>query len=349
MRQLAERTCARSVDPRTGDVVTRWLSPSLCALLLLLLLLSVLTGAVAITPDQAAQALFAGGDPIITTILFDIRLPRAFAAALTGAALGISGAAMQGLLRNPLAEPGTLGVSASAATAATAVVYFGLAASAPWLVPIASLIGACAATALISTAAWRMRGVASLILLGVALSALSGAIMALFVNLAPNPFSLSDLINWTAGSVANRDWGDIALSAPFIAAGAVLLMMVRRPLGVLALGEEVAHGLGVDLSRTRLAVIIGTGLATGGAVALAGMVGFVGLVAPHAVRAAVRRDAGAALLPSALAGAILTVIADMGIRLFPWGSELHLGTLAALIGAPLFIALVFRLGNIRHG
>ncbi|MEQ1724343.1 MAG: iron ABC transporter permease [Sphingopyxis sp.] len=328
--------------------MTRWLAPALLIALLVVIALSAFIGPTLIAPADMARALARSGDPLIATIIFDIRLPRSIAAAIVGGALGMSGAAMQALLRNPLAEPGTLGVSASAATAATAVVYFGLAASAPWLVPIASLTGACGATALISTAAVRMRGVASLILLGVALSALSGAVMALFINLAPNPFSLSDLINWTAGSVAGRDWGDIALPAPFIAMGMLLLYAARRSLGALALGEEAAYGLGVDLSRTRMLTIIGTGLATGGAVALAGVVGFVGLVAPHAVRAMVRHDAGAALTPAALAGAILTVIADMGIRIFPWGAELHLGTLAALIGAPLFILLVFRLGNVRH-
>lgn len=329
--------------------MTRWLVPTLFIALLAVIALSAFIGPTIIPPMDMVHALTGGGDPAITTVLFDIRLPRAIAAALAGGALGISGAALQGLLRNPLAEPGTLGVSASAATAATAIVYFGFAASAPWLVPIASLAGAMAATTLISAAALRMRGVASLILFGVALSALSGAIMALFVNLAPNPFSLSDLINWTAGSVANRDLDDILIALPFIGSGIIVLMTGRRSLGVLALGEEAAHGLGVDLARTRALTIIGTGLATGGAVALAGMVGFVGLVAPHMVRAAVRHDAGATLLPAALAGAMLTVVADIGIRLFPWGSELHLGTVAALVGAPTFIWLVFRLGTIRHG
>ncbi|MEQ1509040.1 MAG: iron ABC transporter permease [Sphingopyxis sp.] len=329
--------------------MTRGLHFALVCTLLLALLAALCIGSTAIAIADIAAAFTGHGDPVVTVILFEIRLPRAIAAALAGAALGISGAALQGLLRNPLAEPGTLGVSASAATAATAMVYFGFAARMPWLVPVASLVSAIAATALISAAAYRLRGVASLILLGVALSALSGAVMALFINLAPNPFSLSDLINWTAGSVANRDWGDVALALPFIAGGAGVLLMARRSLGVLGLGEDAAHGLGVDLSRTRAMVIIGTGMATGGAVALAGMIGFVGLVAPHAVRALVRYDAGAALFPAAIAGAILTVIADIGIRLFPWGAELHLGTVAALIGAPMFIWLVFRMGAVRHG
>ncbi len=329
--------------------VNRWLLPLLAVILVAAMAAAVMIGPTYLSLGDTLSALTGSGDTLTQTIVFEVRMPRAVAAAITGAALGISGAALQGLLRNPLAEPGVLGVSASAATAATAVIYFGLATSAPWLVPIASLCGALFATALISGAAFRMRGVASLILFGVALSALSGAIMALFVNLAPNPFSLSDLINWTAGSVANRDWGDIGFALPFVALGVLLLMTIRRQLAVLSLGEDTAHGLGVDLSRVRLITILGAGFATGGAVALAGMVGFIGLVAPHIVRPAVAYDPGATLVPAAIAGAILTVLADIGIRLFPWGNELHLGTLAALVGAPVFIWLVFKLGNARHG
>ncbi len=149
--------------------------------------------------------------------------------------------------------------------------------------------------------------------------------------------------------MANRDWGDIATALPFIGGGVAVLMLARGSLTALSFGEEAAHGLGVDLKRSRMLVILGTGLATGGAVALAGMIGFVGLVAPHMVRGFVGYDPGRAILPSALAGACLLVLADIAIRLFPWGNELHLGTLAALIGAPMFVAIALRLGNVRHG
>lgn len=282
-------------------------------------------------------------------ILIDIRLPRLLAALVVGAALGASGTALQAMLRNPLAEPGVMGVSASAATAATATVYFGAVVAAPWLVPVAAMFGAMAATGLIASAAMRFRGVATLVLVGVSLSAFAGAIMALFVNLATNPFSLSDLINWTAGSVANRDLVAVGWSLPPVAAGIASLWARRRDLSAMALGEEAAFAIGVDLPRARLLVVIGAGLATGGAVALAGMIGFVGLVAPHAVRFAVGHDNGRALIPSALAGALLVALADLGVRLLPWGNELHLGTLAALIGAPLFAVLAMRLGTVRHG
>ncbi len=325
------------------------LVPLLLLALLLTLLAAIAIGPLALSPRSLVSALLGSGAADVRTILWQVRLPRALAAALAGFALGLCGAAMQGLLRNPLAEPGVMGVSASAALAATATVYFGLAASAAWLVPVASIIGASAATLLIAGAALRLRGMATLILIGVALSALAGAVMALFVNLAPNPFSLSDLLNWTAGSVANRDAGDIAMAMPFIALGCLLLQLTRRSLGALTLGEETAHALGVNLPRLRLVIIIGTGLATGGAVALAGMIGFVGLVAPHLVRSAVGHDPARLLLPAGLVGAILLVLADIGIRLFPWGNELHLGTVAALLGAPVFAVIALRGGTVQHG
>ncbi len=317
--------------------------------LLIAIAIALLIGPLALTSADIVAVSIGRGTPMATIVLTEIRLPRALAAALVGAALGASGTALQALLRNPLAEPGVMGVSASAATAATGTVYFGLAASAPWLVPIAAMSGAMAATALIASTAARFRGVATLILVGVALSAFAGAVMALFVNLAPNPFSLSDLINWTAGSVANRDLAAVALAAIPISAGLALLALRRRDLSALVLGEEAAFAIGVDLRATRLAIIIGAGLATGGAVALAGMIGFVGLVAPHVVRGLVGHDNGRALIPAALTGAILLVMGDIGIRLLPWGNELHLGTLAALIGAPLFAFMAMRLGTVRHG
>lgn len=328
---------------------SRGLSFKLAMLLLVSLLLSLALGPTMLSQSAWASFLLGQPEPIVWTVLVDIRLPRAIAAALAGLALGASGAAMQGLMRNPLAEPGVMGVSASAALAATCCVYLGLANASPLLVPIASLAGALVTTSIVAGAAVRLRGIASLILIGVAISAIAGALMALLVNLAPNPFSLSDLINWTAGSVANRDWDEIVFSAPFILVGVALLLSNRHSLSALALGDEAAHGMGVDLRQTRLWVILGTGIATGGAVAIAGMIGFVGLIAPHMVRKAVAHDAGQTLVPSALAGACLLVVSDIAVRLFPWGNELHLGTLAALIGAPLFALIAMRMGNVRHG
>ena len=216
-------------------------------------------------------------------VVWDIRLPRSLAAALVGAALGMSGAALQGLLRNPLAEPGILGVSATAALFASFVLYYGLTATIPFVLPIAAVTGALVATGLVSAAALKKQSVVTLILIGVGLSSFAGALMALLMNLAPNPFTLADLVNWTLGSVANRSMVDLWLSLPLAALGMAILLVSRRGLAALGLGEETAAGLGVDLRKQRLAVIIGTGLSSGAAVSLAGAIGFVGIVAPHLV------------------------------------------------------------------
>jgi len=275
-------------------------------------------------------------------VIWEIRLPRAVAAFVVGAALGISGAGLQGLLRNPLAEPGVLGVTATSSLAATFTLYYGVAASWPYSLPVSAILGALAATALLAAAAMRIRSVVTLILLGVGLSSFSAAAMSLLLNLAPNPFSLSDMINWLLGSVANRSFDDLRISAPFIAIGVFILFSTRRGLSALTLGEEAASGVGVNLRRQRLAVVIGAGIATGAAVALAGAIGFVGIVAPHMVRPLVNHDPARSLLPSALLAGLILVVADISVRLLPTNSELKLGVVAALIGAPAFAWIAFR-------
>ena len=281
-------------------------------------------------------------------IIWQIRLPRALAAFVVGAALGVSGAALQGLLRNPLAEPGVLGVSASAALGATLVIYYGLAGLMPWVVPIAAIIGALVATAVIALAALQTRSVVTLILVGVGLSSFAGALMSLLMNFAPNPFSLSDMINWMLGSVANRSFDDLAIAAPFMLAGLGLLFVTRRGLSALTLGEEAASGIGLDLSRQRIFVVLGAGLATGAAVSIAGAIGFVGIVAPHIVRPFVGHDPARSLLPSGLLGGLLLVVADIVVRLLPTAFELKLGVVAALIGAPAFVWIAMQ-RRAEHG
>lgn len=313
------------------------LNLSLAAALILALIAALFLGSVPMAPARIIAALSGGGDAGDAIILYQVRLPRSLAAALVGAALGMSGAALQGLLRNPLAEPGVLGVSASAALFATVALFFGLASAGAWVLPLASTIGALTATFIVALAAIRARQVVTLILIGVGLSSFAGALMALLLNLAPNPFTLADMINWTLGTVANRSLQDIALALPFVLLGGVLMMVSGRGLAALALGEEAAQSMGLDLKRQRLFVIIGAGLATGGAVALAGAVGFVGIVAPHVLRPLVRHDPARLLVPSALLGAVILVAADIGVRLIPTVSELRLGVVAALIGAPVFV------------
>lgn len=315
----------------------RLLLPGLVAASLLAIIAACFLGSTSLPIDRLLGALFGGADAGDRLVVWQIRLPRALAAYIVGAALGISGAALQGLLRNPLAEPGVLGVSASASLMATFALYYGIASITPWALPIAAIIGALSATAVITLAALRTQSVVTLILIGVGLSSFAGAAMSLLMNLAPNPFSLSDMINWMLGSVANRSFDEIMLAGPFILAGALILFTTRRGLSALTLGEEAASGIGLDLQRQRILTVVGAGLATGGAVALAGAIGFVGIVAPHIIRPLVGHDPARSLLPSALLSGLILVLADIFIRLVPTNSELKLGVVAALIGAPAFV------------
>lgn len=313
------------------------LNLSLAVLCGLGIVAACLLGSTVLPVGSVVSALFGGGEVHERLIVWEVRLPRALAALLTGMALGLSGAALQGLLRNPLAEPGVLGVSASAALGATLSIALGFAAFGPLVLPVFAVLGALGATALLALAAMRTRSMVTLILVGVGLASFAGAVMALMLNMASNLFMLSDLVNWTLGSVANRSLDDLAFSVPFITVGAAVLWGSRRGLTALTLGEEAAQGVGLNLLHQRLLVILGTGLATGGAVALAGAIGFVGIVAPHIVRPWVKHDPAATLLPSALLGGFILLLADIAVRLIPSQNELQLGVLAALIGAPAFV------------
>ncbi|GJL95413.1 MAG: ABC transporter permease [Hyphococcus sp.] len=294
-------------------------------------------GSTPMPPGRLFAAMVGAGSVGDHIVLWEIRLPRAIAAFIVGGALGLCGAALQGLLRNPLAEPGVLGVSAFSALGATLALFYGAAALSPFVLPLSAIAGALAATFFLAFAAIRNSSMVTLILIGIGLSSFAGALMALLLNLAPNPFSLSDLISWTLGSVANRSFADLALAGPFLGAGLIFIVMSGRGLTALSLGEEAAHGLGVNLRRTRMFVVIGTGLITGAAVSIAGAIGFVGIVAPHLIRPLVNHDPARTLAPAAFLGGILLVLADIGVRLIPTPSELRLGVLAALIGAPAFI------------
>ena len=305
------------------------------------LLAACLVGPSDLPWDRALAALFGGGDPADRLLVGAVRLPRALAAFLVGAALGASGAALQGLLRNPLAEPGVLGVSACSALGATFALTFGLGALGDFALPAAAIVGALAATLLIALSAARVTSTVTLILIGVGLSSFAAAVMALFTNLAPNPFSLSDLVQWMLGSVANRSVPDLLFAAPFLAVGLALLFRARRGLSALTLGEEAAAGVGLDLRRHRLLVVLGAGFATGAAVALAGVIGFVGIVAPHLVRPLVGHDPARSLLPAALLAGLILTASDLLVRVAPTTTELKLGVVAALVGAPAFVRIAW--------
>lgn len=327
--------------------MSKWIACDRISLLLLLaclltLFAACLLGSTPLSVPRVMAALVGLSDAGDRLVVWSIRLPRALAAFLVGAALGISGAALQGLLRNPLAEPGVLGVSASASLAATFSLHYGLVALSPWALPVFAISGALLATALLVFAALRVRSVVTLILIGVGLSSFSAALMSLLMNLAPHPFSLADMVNWMLGSVANRSFDDIVLVLPFLLTGAAVLWLSRRGLTALTLGEEAASGVGLDLGRQRWLSVLGAGIATGAAVALAGVIGFVGIIAPHVIRPLYRHDPARSLLPSALLAGLLLMLADIGVRLMPTDNELKLGVVAALIGAPAFVWIAMR-------
>ena len=315
----------------------RWLTPGLAMASIIAVFAACLLGSTPLPADRVFAAFIGGAEPGDRLVVWSIRLPRALAAFLVGAALGLSGAALQGLLRNPLAEPGVLGVSATASLAATFSLYYGLVSVNPWILPLAAIAGALVATALLAAAAIRTRSVVTLILIGVGLSSFAGALMSLLMNLAPNPFSLSDMINWMLGSVANRSFDEIGLALPFLIAGGGILLVTGRGLSALTLGEEAASGVGLNLLNQRIFTVLGAGLATGASVALAGAIGFVGIVAPHLIRPFVGHDPARSLIPSAMLAGLILVIADIGVRIIPTDNELKLGVVAALIGAPVFV------------
>jgi iron complex transport system permease protein len=301
---------------------------------------SMLLGETPLTSDQYAQA-FAQPSSPPAEVIWSIRAPRAVMAALVGAALGLAGAAMQGLLRNPLADPGVLGVSAMSGLGAAAAIALGIA-LAPGAVEVAALLGALAAGLIISAITARFREPETLILFGVSLSAFGGALTALVFNLSPSPVTTAEVMSWLLGSVENRDWMDILSAAIPMALGAWLCAWSARGLTMLTLGEETAALSGLPMARLRAASVAGAALLTGAAVAASGVIGFVGLAAPHLVRRGAGEDPGKVLLPSAIAGAALLTTADLVARMIPTEQELKLGVVTALFGAPLFALVAWR-------
>ncbi len=324
--------------------VPPWLLYTLLgSLLVVALYLAVAVGRAPLALLDTLQAAIGGEDNVATLVLTELRLPRALLGLLVGASLGLCGAALQGLLHNPLAEPGIIGVSGCAALGAVLAFYTGMAAAIPLALPAAGVLGAFIAVALVYALAGRQASTLAIILAGVALNAAAGAMTALVLNLAESPFAFLEIIFWQMGSLADRSWAHVGVALPFMLLGWVLILSVRRDLAALSLGEETAASLGVNLSWVRFAVIAGSAAAVGSAVAVSGVIGFVGLVVPHLLRPLVGYDPGRLLPASALAGAVLVLFADVAVRLVPTGVELKLGVLTALIGAPFFLYLIFRL------
>lgn len=280
---------------------------------------------------------------VASTILYDIRLPRMWLAVSVGAVLGLSGAAMQSLLRNPLADPGLVGVSNFAALGAVISLYFGWAAVAWWVLPLGGMLGACLAVVAIFLLAGLQSNGLSLILAGVAVNALAGSLIALALNFSANPYAMSEIVYWLLGSFANRSSVDVAMALPFMAAGAVAIFFSRHFLDALSLGEDTAQSLGYSLLHYRGLVIIGVALAVGAAVSVSGNIGFVGLVVPHLMRPLVKHRPSHLLTVSALAGAAFMLLADILVQIFAVGQELKLGVVTALVGGPFFLWLIWRL------
>jgi iron complex transport system permease protein len=312
------------------------LNMTLVLLIVLAVPLSLLAGQVWINPFDLAV-------PNARSILFELRLPRAVLALAVGSGLGAAGAAMQGYLRNPLADPGLFGIAPCAALGAVLSLWTGYAVSA-WILPLFALAGAAIGMLLLSLIAGRSGGVATFTLAGMMLASLAGALMSLAISLAPSPFALSEIVTWLMGAVADRSWNEAWIAVPGALLGIIALRLAGRGLDALLLGNAVARSLGINLSRLQALLVIGVGLTVGSGVAVAGIIGFVGLVVPHLVRPLTDRRPSSLIVPSALTGALLLLIADCLCRVVPLaGSELRLGIALSLIGAPFFLALLLRM------
>jgi iron complex transport system permease protein len=308
----------------------------LAILLALAVPLSLLAGQVWIAP-------FGSSVPRAGLILMELRLPRAMLALVLGAGLGAAGAAMQGFLRNPLADPGLFGVAPMAALGAVLSFYTGYAVQ-PLALPLFALTGAGIGMAALALIAGRTGGIALFTQAGMMIASLAGALTSLAISLSPNPFALSEIVTWLMGALADRSWHEVWIAAPPTGLGLILLARAARGLDAMTLGEATARSLGVDPARLLWLMIAGVGLIVGSGVAVAGIIGFVGLMVPHLVRPFTDRLPSSTIMPSALAGALLLLLADCLCRVMPLaGGELRLGIALSLIGAPFFLYLLLHL------
>jgi iron complex transport system permease protein len=314
----------------------------LVIVLALVFVASLLAGQVWLPIGTVYRAAFTHSTDLAGLIVTQLRFPRAVLACLVGGALGLSGAVLQSLTRNPLAEPGLLGVSAGAALGSVVAIYFGLTSVFELTGPLMGLAGAIGASAL-TFALGRNGGMLALVLAGSAVTGLASACISLALNLAPNPYAAYEIMSWLLGSLEDRGWNHVQLILPFVLVGGAMLLVLGRGLDALSLGEQQAASLGIALQRLNSQVILGTALAVGAATSVTGAIGFVGLIAPHLVRPFVRHQPSRLLIPSALLGAIVLLSADVCARLLPIGPGLKIGVLTSLIGTPFFFWLVVKL------
>lgn len=300
---------------------------------------SLLVGPANLSFGRSLYALIFGHDAT-ALVMREIRLPRALLGVMTGVTLGLSGAVLQGYLRNPLADPGVLGVSAASSLGAVLAIYTGAYAVFPVALPVFAISGAVIAVLLVLMLAGRYASVLTLILAGVAISTLASALTSLALNLSTNPYAFVEIIFWMLGSLTDRSMTHVWISAPFILLGCTLLLRLGRALDALSFGPDVAVTMGVDVRRTQTLAIVGTASAVGAATAVSGTIGFVGLVVPHLLRPVVGAQPSRLLVASALAGAVVVLSADIAVRLVAPERDLKLGVLTAIIGAPFFLWLV---------
>ncbi len=304
--------------------------------------LSLLVGPAPLGLHDVIRALFGGGPESTRLIVNEIRLPRSLLGVMIGATLGLSGAGLQGLFRNPLAEPGLIGASSLAALGGVIAMYFGLYTAFPLALPGCAMLGALIAVSLLFLLSGHEASALTIILAGVAISSLGAALISLAINLSNNLFAVTEIVFWLMGSLADRSMDHVWLTLPFIAVGCLCIASCGRALDALTLGDDTASSLGISLTRTRILMIVGTALAVGASVAVSGSIGFVGLVVPHLLRPFVQYEPRRLLPASALGGAILLLLADIGVRIVPTTAELRLGVVTALIGVPFFLFLIFK-------
>lgn len=319
--------------------------------LAVVIVVAIGVGAVEISPLQVISILLSwlGLEPITEfseiqeRVLQAIRLPRVVLGALVGAALSVSGAAMQGLFRNPLADPGLLGISSGASVAAAASIVIGWNTLGMYVTPLAAFIGAVAATALIYLIAQEggRVNVATMLLAGIAINAICGAVTGLFVYLA-NDSELRSITFWQMGSLSSASWRSVLSAGPFLLLTAVLMPFLANALNALLLGENNARYLGVPVDTVKWIIVALVALGVGAGVAVSGMIGFVGLVVPHLIRLWLGPNHRVLLPASALLGAILLILADLLARTIVVPAELPIGIVTAVMGGPFFLYLLLR-------
>jgi len=317
------------------------------ALVLLAVVAALFTTSLTVGPADTSLradlgALIFGGDGPLPLVMREIRLPRALLGLMIGASLGLAGAAMQGYLRNPLAEPGLIGVSGSAALGAVLAIHTGMAAAFTLALPVAALAGAGTGVLLVLLLAGPRGASITLILAGIAISSLAAALTSLVLNLSPNPYAASEIVFWMMGSLADRSMTHVWLALPLMVLGWGALATLGRGLDALTLGEDAAAAMGIRLRALRLTLVFGTACVIGAATAVAGAIGFVGLVVPHLLRPFVGAQPSRLLWASALGGAAMVLAADLATRLILPERDLKLGVLTAIVGAPLFLHLIYK-------